>query len=129
DDLAVHQADLDAADGAAPGNVGHGDGQRRTVHAGDLGRVVGVHAHDGHGDADVIAHIRGEQRGDGTVDHAGVQDRMLTGAAHTAHEAAGNAACGLELFLKLNAEREKVNAVTGLYEHGDIAQHAGLAVA
>ena len=128
-DLAVHQTDKHAGDGAVPRNVRHGNGQRGTVHAGDFGRAVGVKAHDSHRDADIVAHILGEQRADRTIDHAGGEDGMLAGAALTAHEAAGDAACGVELLLKLNAQGEEINAVTRLVAHRDIAQHAGLAVA
>ena len=128
-DLAVHQTDGHTGDGAAPGNIRHGDDQRGTVHAGYFSGAIGIQAHDGHGHADIVAHILGEQRADGTVDHAGGQDGMLTRAALTAHKAAGNTAGGVQLFLKLHAQGEEINAVTGLVAHGDVAQHAGLAVA
>ena len=128
-DLAVHIAHGHAADGAVPGNVGHGNGQGSAVHTGDLGGIVGVQTHDGHGDADIVAHILGEQRTDGTVHHAGGEDGVFAGAALTAHKAAGNAAGGVELFLKLHAQGEEVHAFAGLFAHGDVAQHAGLAVA
>ena len=51
------------------------------------------------------------------------------GAAFAAHKAAGDAAGGVEFFLKLDAEGEEVDAVAGLVAHRDVAQHAGLAVA
>ena len=54
---------------------------------------------------------------------------MLAGAALTAHEAAGDAACGVELLLKLDAQGEEIDAVAGLVAHRDVAEHAGLAVA
>jgi hypothetical protein len=54
---------------------------------------------------------------------------MLAGAAFAAHKAAGDAACGVEFFLKLDAQGEEINAVTRFVAHRDIAQHAGLAVA
>ena len=128
-DLTVHQTDKDTGDGAVPRNVRHSDGQRGTVHAGDLCRAVGVLTHDGHRHADIVAHILGEQRADGAVNDAGGEDGMLAGAALAAHKAAGDAACGVELLLKLNAQGEEINAVTRFVAHRDIAQHAGLAVA
>ena len=128
-DLAIHQTDKDTGDGAVPRNVRHSDGQRSAVHAGDLCGAVGVKAHDSHRDADIVAHVLGEKRADGAVHNAGGQDGMLTGAAFAAHKAAGDAACGVELLLKLNAQGEEINAVTRLVAHRDIAQHAGLAVA
>ena len=54
---------------------------------------------------------------------------MLAGAALTAHEAAGDAAGGVEFFLKLDAQGEEVNTVARLVAHRNVAQHAGLAVA
>ena len=42
---------------------------------------------------------------------------------------AGDAAGGVQLFLKLNAQGKEVDAVPGLFAHGDVAQNAGLAVA
>ena len=128
-DLAVHQTDKHTGNRAVPGNIRHGDGQGRTVHAGNFGRAVGVLAHDGHGHADIVAHILGEQRADGAVHNAGGQDGVLAGAALTAHEAARDAACGVEFLLKLDAQGEEIDAVAGLVAHRDVAEHAGLAVA
>ena len=45
-DLAVHQTDKHTGNRAVPGNIRHGDGQGRTVHAGNFGRAVGVLAQD-----------------------------------------------------------------------------------
>ena len=36
---------------------------------------------------------------------------------------------GVELFLKLNAQREEVDAFAGLFAHGDVAEHTGLTIA
>ena len=128
-DLAVHQAHLHAADGAVPGDVGHGSDQRGADHTGDLGAAIRVQAHDGHGDADVVAHLLGEQRAHGAVHHAAGQDGALAGAALTAHKAAGDAACGVELFLILHVQGEEIHALAGLGAHDHVAHHAGLAVA
>ena len=129
DDLAVHQAHLDAADGAVPGDLGHSRHQRRADHAGDLGAAVGVQAHDGHGDAHIVAHLLGEQGAHGAVHHAAGQDGPLAGTALAAHKAAGDAAGGVQLFLILHAQGEEVDALPGLGAHGDVAQHHRLAVA
>ena len=129
DDLAVHQTHLHAADRAVPGDLGHSGDQRSADHAGDLRAAVGVKAHDGHGDADVVAHLLREQRAHGTVHDAAGQDGALAGAALTAHEAAGDAACGVELFLVLHVQGEEIDALAGLGAHDHVAHHAGLAVA
>ena len=128
-DLAVNQTHLHAADGAVPRDIGHGGHQRSADHAGDLRAAIRVKAHDGHGDAHVVAHLLGEQRAHGAVHHAAGQDGALAGAALTAHKAAGNAACGVELFLVLHVQREEIHALAGLGAHDHVAHHAGLAVA
>ena len=128
-DLAVHQTHLHAADGAVPRDVGHGSDQRSTDHTGDLRAAVGVQTHDGHSDAHVVAHFLGEQRAHGAVHHAAGQDGALTGAALTAHKAAGDAACGVELFLILHVQGEEIHALAGLGAHDHVAHHAGLTVA
>ena len=99
DDLAVHQAHLNTADGAVPGDLRHSGDQRRTDHTGDLRAAIGVQAHHGHGDADIVAHLLGEQR------------------AH------------VELFLILHVQGEEIHTFAGLGAHHNVAQHAGLAVA
>ena len=129
DDLAVHQAHLHTADGAVPGDLRHGGDEGCADHAGDLRAAIGVQAHDGHGDADIVAHLLGEQRAHGAVHHAAGEDGALTGAALAAHEAAGDAACGVELFLILHVQREEIHTFAGLGAHDDVAHHAGLAVA
>ena len=128
-DLAVHIADCHAADGAIPGDIRHGNGERRAVHTGNLRGAVRVKAHHSHGHADIVAHILGEQRADGAVNHAGGQDGVFTGAAFAAHKGAGNAAGGVQLFFKFHAQGEEIHPFTRLFAHGNIAQHAGFAIA
>ena len=127
--LAVHQTHEHAGDGAVPGNVGDGQGDGGADHAGDLRAAVLVHAHDGHDNRHVVAHVLGEQGPDGTVHHTAGQDGLFAGAALTAHKAAGDAAHSVQLLLKVHAQREEVDAVAGLLAHGHVAQHNGLAVA
>ena len=127
--LAVHQTHEHAADGAVPGDIGNGQSDGGTDHTGDLGAAVGIDAHDSHNDGHIVAHVLGEQGTDGTVDHTAGQDSLLTGAALTAHKAAGDAADGVQLLFKINAQGEEINAFTGLFGHGDVAQHGGLAIA
>ena len=127
--LAIHQAHKHAADGALPGNLTDGQGNGGADHAGNLRAAVLIHAHHGHGHAYIIAHFLGEQRANGAVHHTAGENGLLAGAALTAHKAAGNAAHRVELFLKLHAQGEEVDALAGLLAHGYIAQHHGLAVA
>ena len=119
DDLAVAVAHLQAADGAGEGDlrVAHTGGS--ADHGGHLGGAVVVHAHDGALDAHVVAEIVGEQGAHGPVDQTGSQHGGQRGTALTAHEGAGDAAHGVQLLLKLNAQREEVDAVTGTGGDGD----------
>ena len=128
-DLAVHQTHLHAADGTVPGDVGHSSHQRCTDHTGDLGAAIRVKAHDGHGDAHVVAHLLGEQRAHGAVHHTAGEDGTLAGATLTAHKAAGNTSCSVELLLILHIQGEEIHPFPGLGAHDHVAHHAGLAVA
>ena len=88
-----------------------------------------VHAHDGGHDGHVVAEVIGEQGTDGAVDDAGGQDALLAGAALAAVEAAGDAAHGVHLLLKVHAQGEEVDTVPGTGGGGGTHQHAGVAVA
>ena len=126
--LAVHQAHLQGAHGAVPGDVGNGQGGGGADQAADLRGAVVVHAHNGAHHGHVVAEVVGEQGADGPVDDPAGEDALLAGAALTAVEAAGNAAHGIQLLLKVHAQGEKVDAVPGTGRGGDAAQHAGLAI-
>ena len=78
-------------------------------------------AHDGH----VIAEVVGEQGADGPVDDAAGEDALLAGAALPAVEAAGDAAHGVQLLLKVHAQGEEVDAVPGTGGGGDAAPARG----
>ena len=127
--FAVHKAHEHARDGSFPGNVGDGKRNGRADHARDFGAAVLVHAHNGHHHRDVVPHVLGEQRTDGTVHNTARQHGLFAGTALAAHEAAGDAAHGIQLFFKVHRKGEEIDAVAGLVTHGDVAQHGGLAVA
>ena len=129
DELAVDQTDLQRGDGAVPGDVGDGERGGRTDQRGDLGGAVVVNGHDRAHDGHVVAEVVGEERADGAVDDAGGQDALLAGTALAAVEAAGDAADGIQLLLKVDAQGEEVDAVAGTGGGGDAAQHARVAVA
>ena len=126
--LPVHQAHLQSAHGAVPGNVGDGQGGGGADEAADLGGAVVVHAHDGAHNGHVVAEVVREQGADGAIDDAGGQNALLAGAALPAVEAAGDAAHSVQLFLKVHAQGEEVDAVPGTGGGGDAAQHTGLAI-
>ena len=128
-ELAVHKADLERADRAVPGDIGDGERGGGADQSRDLGRAVMVDAHDRRHDGDVVAEVGGEERADGAVDDAAGQDALLAGAALAAVEAAGDAADGVHLLLKVDGEGEEVDAVAGTGGRGGADQHAGVAVA
>ena len=128
DDLAVYQTYRNAGDRAVPRDIGDGDGDGCTDHSGDLGHAVGIDGHDGGDDGDVVAHILGEQRTDGTVDDAAGQDRLLGGSALSSQIAAGDPAHGVELLFIIHREGEEVDAVPRLSRCGSRNVHYGLAV-
>ena len=129
DDLAVDKPDVDTGDRSVPGDIGDGQRERNAAHAGDLGRAVGVDRHDGHDDRAVVAHVLGEERADGAVDEAGVEDRLVGGARLALDEGAGDLADRIELLLEVDRQREKVDALAGLLGGGDVAEHDRLAPA
>ncbi len=128
-ELAVHKADLQRADGAVPGDIGDGESGGGADQGCDLGRAVVIDAHDRRHDGHVVAEVIGEQRADGAVDDAGGQDALLAGTALAAVERAGDAADGVELFLKVNGEGEEIDAVARTGGSRGADQHAGVAVA
>ena len=128
DDLAVHIAHLQAADGAGPGDVGVGQAGGHADHGGHLGGAVPVQAHDGGGDHHVVAEVIGEQGPDGPVDDAAGQNGGQRGLPLTAQEGAGDTAHGVQLLLKIHAQREEVDAVPGTGGAGHGHQHGGLAI-
>ncbi len=77
------------------------------------GRAVVVHGHDGAHHGHIVAEVVGEQGADGAVDDAAGQDALLAGTALAAVEAAGDAAHGVQLLLKVHAQGEEVDAVAG----------------
>ena len=121
-------AEHDTGDRAVEGHVGDGDCGGGTNHRGYLGGAVAVNAEHLAGDDNVIAQIRGEERAHGAVYEAGGQHCGQTGLTLAAHEAAGDAADGVELLVEVNGEREVVDAVLGAGGGGAGDEHGGLAV-
>ena len=129
DVLAVHIADVDRADGAGPRDLAGGQRGRSADHRRDVGDVVGVHGHDGGHHGHVVAHALGEERAQRAVDEAGGEDGLLGGTALAAVPAAGDVAHGVELFFKIHAQGEEVDARARGLGHGAGGQHAGVAIA
>ena len=102
DILAVNKADAHAGDRAVPRNLGNGKRDRNAEHSGDFGLAVGIDRHNGSHDADIISHVLGEQRTDGSVDNSRCKSCLLARSALTALERTGNLANGIELLFKIN---------------------------
>ena len=121
-------AEGDAGDGAVPGDVADGHGGAGADHGGYLGGAVAVDAEDFALDGDVVAQVAGEQRAHRAVDQAAGQHCGQAGAAFAAHEAAGDAAHGVELLVEVHGEREVIDAVARTRGGGHGHEHGGLAV-
>ena len=128
DVFAVNQTDNNAADGAIPGNIRDGQGDGGRDHGGDLGRAVRIHAHDGAHYGHVIAHILGEERADGAVDHAAGQDGLFARTGFAALIGAGNVTDRIQLFLIIHRKREEIHSFTRLGRHGYRPQNHGVAI-
>ena len=115
-------------DGAVEGNIGYAHRRRRADHCGYLGAAVAVNGQHLAGDDDVVAQVGGEQRAHGAVNKAGGKDRGQAGLTLAAHEAAGDAADRVELFVEVNCEREVIDAVLGTCRGGAGDQNGRLAV-
>ena len=124
----VNHADGAAGNGTVPRNIGDGDSDGSADHRHDLGLTVGVNAHNGADDGNVVAHALVEQRTDRTVDHTAGEDRVLGRSALSFEVGAGDPANGIHFFFVVNRERKEVYALSGLCGSRDRAVYAGLAV-
>ena len=121
-------AEGDAGDGAVEGDVRDGHGGGGADHGGYLGGAVAVNGEDLALDGDVVAQVVGEEGAHRAVDQAAGQDGVQAGTALAAHEAAGDAAHGVELLVEVDAEGEVVDAVARAGRGGDGDEDGGLAV-
>ena len=129
DQFPVHKTHLQRAHGTSPGDIGNGQRRGSPDQSGDFGRAVVVHAHDGSHNGNVVAEIVREQGPDGAVNDTAGQDALFAGAPFTTVEAAGDTSHGIELFLKVHAEGEEIDSVSGPGGGGSADQNAGIAVA
>ena len=70
DDFAVDKTYADSGNRTCPRNIRDGYCDRCCKHTRDFGRTVGVNSHNGHNNANVVAHVLGEQGADGSVNHS-----------------------------------------------------------
>ncbi len=123
DELPIDAADVNPGHRAVEGDVADAEGQRGAEHAGHLGRVVEVDAHDGGDDLDLIAKAVGEKRADRAVDQAGGKRGVLAGAPFPAEVAAGDFARGVGFFFIVDGEGEEVALFGGVGAAGGRKDH------
>ena len=99
-----------------------GQRQRRRGcdHRQDVGIVLEVMREGGHDHLGLVAPALGEQRPDRPIDQPRDQRLLLGGTSFTLEIAAGNAACGVELLLVVDGQRQEVDAFARLLvgDHG-----------
>ena len=83
-----------------------------------------------HGDdhLGLVAPAVDEQRTDRAVDQAGDQRLLFGRPAFALEVAAGNAACGIGLFLVVDGQRQEIDALAGRLGGDDGGEHDGLAI-
>ena len=108
DDLAIDQADGDAADRTRPRDIADGDGRGSADHRGDIRRHILLDGKHGRHNLHIVAHALVEQRAKRAIDEAGGQRRLLGRTALALDESAGNLANGIHLLLKIDAQREEI---------------------
>lgn len=124
----VHKTHEHARDRTVPGDVRNGQGDGRADHGGDLRAAIVVHAHHQKVQRHVVAQILREKRTDGTVDDTCGKDRLFRGSALSAQISAGDPSHGVELFVKIYRQRQKIDAVPRLCGCGGGAENGCFAV-
>ena len=124
----VNIAQAYTADGSVPGDVRNGYCNGSTDHTGDLRGTVGVNGHNTKTDNNIVSHILGEQRTDGSVYNTGGKDRLFGRSSLSLQKTSGDLSHGIQFFLKVNGKGEEINAVTGLFGGGSSGKNRGLAV-
>jgi hypothetical protein len=109
DEVALHLADADRADGRGQRDGREHERRGGAVHREDVPRLVVVDGHRDRHELRLVAPALGEQRADRAVDHAGRQRRLLARAALALEEGAGDLARGVHPLLDVDGEREEVH--------------------
>ncbi len=114
--LAVAISDARRADRAQERHAGNRERRGRTDQRGDVRihfRIDGEHRGD---DLHVVGEALRKQWANRAVDQTGGERLFLGGTAFALEEAAGDAACGVGLFLIIDREREEVPARRGFLQ-------------
>ena len=110
DILAVLVADAGAADRTEKRNARNREGSTGADHGGDVRIVLLIMGENGADDLGLVLEACREQRAKRTVDQARGQRVLFRGTAFALEEAARDLAGGIELFLIIHGEREKILA-------------------
>ena len=124
----VDEADAGAADRAHERRAAERQRRRRRHHRDDVGIVLEIVRQRGDDDLGVAAPTVGEQRPHRPVDQAGGQRLLLGRPSFALEVAAGDAACGVELLLVVDRQRQEVDAGLGLLRRDHGRDHGGFAV-
>ena len=127
DIFAVNVSDDNRRRGACERNVGNAERDRAAKHAEYLGRDFFVNRKRGCDDCDVVQAALREQGTNGTVDKTRRKYRLIGRSAFSLFEAAGDFAHCEHFFFEVNAEREKIDSVTGCFCHRSIGKDDGFA--
>ena len=114
DELAVDQADANAADRAEERHRRDHQGRGDAVDREDVVRGDHVRREDGGDALHLVAVALRPERPDRAVDHARGQDRPLGGASLALEEAAGDLPGRVRPLLDIDREREEICALTGV---------------
>ena len=124
DIFAIDVADARGADRTHEGHARNRQRSRSGDHRDDIGFGFAVKRQNLSNHVDFVVETFGEQRTDRTVDQAGNQGFLLGGTAFTLEEAARNTAAGIEFFLVVDGQREKIHALAlRLGGHGGDQDH------
>ena len=127
DVLAVNVAHNDASRRSCKGNVGNGKSNGTAHHCVHFRLNVRFHRHCRGNYRHVVQKSLGEQRTDGSVDKTRSQNSLVACSAFTFFESAWNFTHGIHFFFKINAQREKVYSVTGLFCQSYVGHNNGVA--
>src|SRR5579875_242214 len=121
DEVAVHLADPDRADGGGHRRAGKLQCGRSTVDREDVVRVGVIYRQRHCDQLSLVTPALGEERADRTVDHAGGESCLLAGPTLALEKGAGNPPGGVHALLDIYGEGEEVRVTEVSDDSG--AQH------
>ena len=111
DELIVHTAHANRANGSVEGNIREREGRTSTIDADDIRIILFVRGKDECDDLRLVAEVFGEERPDGTVNLPRGQDLFLAGTSFALDESAGDASTSVGVLTVVHRERKEVDAL------------------